>query len=70
MNETIAKRLVQLRGDKPRKEVAADLGISVSALSMYENGHRMPRDDVKKRIAVYYSKTVEELFFDSFSHEK
>ena len=70
MNETIAKRLVQLRGEKPRKEVASDLGISVSALSMYENGCRMPRDEIKMKIAAYYGKTVEELFFDSFSHEK
>ena len=70
MNETIAKRLVQLRGEKTRKEVASDLGISVSALAMYENGCRMPRDKIKMRIAVYYGKTIEELFFDSFSHER
>ena len=65
MKETIARRLVQLRGDRPRKGVAADLGLSLSSLSMYENGYRTPRDETKIKIAAYYGKTVEELFFDS-----
>lgn len=65
----IADRLVQLRGDDPREKVAEALQISVSALQMYENGQRVPRDDIKLRIAAYYNKSVQEIFFDQLTHE-
>ena len=44
------------------KSVADALEISVSALFMYERGERIPRDQVKKRIALYFGKSVEEIF--------
>ena len=47
----IAQRLKQLRKDKSMAEVASAIGISVSALSMYETGARMPRDEVKVSLA-------------------
>lgn len=59
----IGNRLVALRGNKGQAEVAKALEISNSALSMYERGERMPRDEVKLRIAKYYGKTVQEIFF-------
>lgn len=59
----IARRLVELRGKKSRKEVAFALGVSISGLTMYENGCRVPRDEIKRRIASYYGKSVEEIFF-------
>jgi putative transcriptional regulator len=62
--ELIAKKLFNLRGDKTREEVANDLDISVSALQMYENGQRVPKDDIKVKIANYYGLTVQEIFFD------
>lgn len=61
----IAKTLVSLRGDKTQKEVATDLGISISALAMYEQGHRIPRDEIKIIIANYYGKSVQEIFFET-----
>lgn len=61
--EKIGCRLVGLRGKKPQIEVAEDLKISVSALSMYEQGQRIPRDEVKKRIAKYYGVSLETLFY-------
>ena len=61
----IGHHLRELRGDTPRKEVAFSLGISLSALAMYERGERVPRDEVKKRIAAYYRTTVEEIFYAS-----
>lgn len=61
----IGKMLTELRGEKTIKEVAADLGVSVSAIAMYENGHRVPRDEIKIKIARYYCKSVQEIFFDS-----
>lgn len=60
----IGRRLNTLRGDRSREEVAAALGISVSAISMYENGERVPRDDVKIKLAELYKKSVQEIFFD------
>lgn len=64
----IAKKLVELRGDRSREEVARAVGVSVSAISMYENGERIPRDDIKIRIAKYYRRSVQEIFFDSKCH--
>lgn len=64
----IAKKLVELRGDRSREEVAKAVGVSVSAISMYENGERIPRDDIKIRIAKYYRRSVQEIFFNSKCH--
>jgi len=59
----MAKKLIELRGDKSREQVAVDLGISYSALVSYETGDRVPRDEVKIRIANYYGVDVGEIFF-------
>lgn len=59
----IGKRLTRLRGDKSQELVARELDISYSALRKYENGERVPRDEVKIRIAKYYGKSVQEIFF-------
>ncbi|MMZ52795.1 HTH-type transcriptional regulator Xre [compost metagenome] len=66
--DLIAKKLVSLRGESSREEVAAEIGISVSALQMYENGQRIPRDEIKIRLANYYSVTVQALFFENQPH--
>ena len=62
--ERIKQNLVQARGDKTMVTVAKDTGISISALSMYESGDRIPRDEIKERLAKYYGTTVGSLFFD------
>lgn len=59
----IAGRLIKLRGDKKQEEVVKAVGISRSALSMYECGERIPRDEIKVKLANYYRKSVEEIFF-------
>lgn len=61
--EVIGKKLRDLRGERTRGAVAAALHISVSALSMYENGARVPRDEIKVALARFYDTTVGELFF-------
>ncbi len=61
--KAIGMKLRALRGEKEAKSVAEELGISVSALFMYERGERIPRDQIKKKIAQYFGKTVEEIFF-------
>ena len=62
--EKMARRLVRLRGDKTRERVAGEVGISVSALQMYECGNRVPRDEIKMALAAYYRTSIEALFFD------
>ncbi len=62
-NAQIGARLRELRGDIPRNEVANAVGVSVSALQMYENGARVPRDQKKVELAKYYGTTVEAIFF-------
>ena len=59
----IGAKLKELRGDKSLQEVSEDLGISQSALSMYENGERIPRDEIKIKIASYYDTSIEALFY-------
>ena len=60
---SIATKLRNLRGVKTMAEVAKAIGVSKSAMGMYETGRRVPRDDVKKRIAEYYNCPVADLFF-------
>ena len=65
MNATdIGKRLVELRGNRTQDEVARSVGLSLSAIGMYERGERIPRDEIKLRLAKFYRKSVQEIFFD------
>ena len=59
----IGKKLVELRGDKKQDDVVKAVGISRSALSMYECGERIPRDEIKMKLAEFYGTTVQELFY-------
>jgi DNA-binding XRE family transcriptional regulator len=68
MDKSVAEKLRELRGTRSRECVARALGISVSAVTMYERGERVPRDDVKIKIADYYNKSVQEIFFDQKCH--
>ncbi len=61
--QVIAKRLVELRGKRSQKEVAEANNIGISTLSMYENGQRIPKDEIKISLARYYGKSVEEIFY-------
>lgn len=65
--ELIGNRLTELRknANKSRLQVAKDTGITISALSNYENGLRIPRDEAKQRIAGYYGVSIDELFYAS-----
>ena len=61
--KTIGEKLVFLRGSCTQIEVARALGISVSALSMYETNRRVPRDEIKVRISHYYEVNIFDLFY-------
>jgi putative transcriptional regulator len=62
--QEIAKTLVRLRGKRTQEEIAKKLGISPSAYSMYETGQRIPRDEVKIKIAKLYNRSVQYIFFN------
>ena len=61
--EKIGKKLIELRGERSQASVAADLGISTSAIAMYESGERIPRDDIKLKIANYYNMPICDIFY-------
>lgn len=62
---SIGMKLKALRNEKKKtqQQAADDLRITKSALAMYEKDNRVPRDEVKVRIAEYYGETVQSLFF-------
>lgn len=63
---TIGEKLKKLRKDKnkSRQFISKELGISVSALSNYENNIRIPTDKNKIKIAKYFNRTVQYIFFE------
>lgn len=62
MNQA-GERLRKLRGSRTQEEVAAAVGISRAALCQYEKGTRVPRDAVKIRLAEYYKRSVNYIFY-------
>lgn len=65
----IGEKLIKLRGNKTQEEVANAVDISVSALSMYEQGNRIPRDNIKIRLSLYFGVSVSDIFFTQEQHE-
>ena len=62
-SKKIGERLKKLRGNKTLDTVAADLGVTKMAVSLWERGERVPNDEMKIRIAQYYKRSVAFLFF-------
>lgn len=61
--EKIGRILTELRGGESREEIAKQIGVSVSAWQMYENGQRIPKDEIKVKIASYFNKSVGDIFY-------
>lgn len=59
----VAERLKELRGNKTQQALADEIGLKQSTYAMYENGERIPGDENKIKIANYYNKTVQEIFY-------
>ena len=57
------EKMRMMRGDRSQQFVADAVGITKSALSMYERDERRPRDEVKLRIAAFFGVSVAELFY-------
>ncbi|WPK12290.1 helix-turn-helix domain-containing protein [Lysinibacillus louembei] len=65
----IRARLIELRGNKGRTDVAADLGITPQMLGAIERGDRTPSLPLAKKIADYYQTTVDSIFFAENRHD-
>ena len=60
---TVGEKLRELRGNRSQTLVAKELGISRTALFMYENDKRLPTPSIMSKIAKYYKKSVGAIFF-------
>ena len=58
-----------LRGERTQKEIADTIGITTSHYGFIENGDRLPSLKVAKRIADFFGKKIEDIFFDN-AHNK
>lgn len=61
--KAIGKKLRKLRGEKTVKEVAEALGVTRQSIWNYENDIRVPKDEMKVKIAKLYNSSVQEIFF-------
>ena len=61
----IGQRIKALREELgiSREQFSNEVGITLSAVSMYENGQRIPRDEIKVKIARVLNTSIEALFF-------
>lgn len=57
------EKIRQLRGNRSQSFVAEAVGVTKSALAMYERDERRPRDEVKIRIANFFGRSVAEIFY-------
>ena len=57
------EKIRALRGERTQSTVAAAVGITKSALAMYERDERRPRDEVKVKLAQYFGCSVAEIFY-------
>lgn len=65
--KAIGERIKKLREERniSRGELCSEAEISLSALTMYETGQRVPRDEVKLRLARCLNTSLEGLFYAS-----
>ena len=65
-SKAIGNTLKELRQKKNQSLICAanGIGITPSALSNYENGIRIPRDETKASISNYYGKPLMDIFFE------
>lgn len=62
---TVAERIKKARTEKgcSVEDVANGVGVTASAVQMYECGQRVPRDSIKIKMAKFFGTTVQDLFF-------
>lgn len=60
---SVGERIKVLRGEQSQEELASIVGVTPSAIGMYEQNRRMPRGQTQKAIADYFGLLVDDLFF-------
>ena len=50
-------------------DLSKSVGTSESAIGMYESGQRVPRDEIKIRIAEHFNVPVDAIFFPKAQHK-
>ena len=65
-SKTIGRRIRALRKEKGLStfSLALAIGVTDSAIRGYESGERVARDEIKVKIANFFGKSVQEIFFD------
>lgn len=66
MNQTsIGEKIAELRNKAniTQKELGMKIGVSTASVAMYELNERVPRDEVKRKIANFFQVSVQDLFF-------
>lgn len=61
--KTTGQMLRELRGPRSQQAIADAVGVTKMAICDYELDKKVPRDNIKVRLAKLYGKSVEELFF-------
>ena len=69
-NKEIGETLRTLRKKKgvTQTQVAKDLGIPLTTYNAYETGQNVPRHELMLKIANYYDRTVQFIFFRNDTH--
>lgn len=64
-SEIVGKRIKELRESKKysQETLANMIGTATSTISMYESGERIPRDEIKVKIATALGKSVNYIFY-------
>lgn len=64
-NYNAGRRIKELRKARHLtvQECCEDVGVSYSAWRKYETAERVPRDEIKRKIADYFDRTVQFIFF-------
>lgn len=63
------EKLIALRNNVPRPEIAKKIGITPQMLGMIERGERTPSLSLAKKIADFYGVSVEDIFFEPEGNE-
>lgn len=65
-SKTIGKRIATLREKKglTQAQLARLIGVGTSTVTMWEIGERIPRDEMKVKLAEQLGRSVKFIFFD------
>ena len=61
----IGSKIKEMRNERNEtaEALAKSIGVSPSAIAMYEIGQRIPRDEIKIKIAEHFGMPIESIFF-------